>query len=190
MTRPLTLVLVAALAALGPGCGVEPQSAPEVVDPDDVPFGLLESTTTSLALRPSGTTVCLVTEEGRVVEVRRQPTGAGALVEVLSDALSVRDGAEADAGLVSLLPSESVAGATVDDDGTATVELTEGALASLERDQQILALAQLTCTLTAQPGVSGLRVTRDDSTVEVPRQDGTLTSDPVTREDYDTLLAP
>jgi spore germination protein GerM len=72
--------------------------------------------------------------------------------------------------------------------GIAAVDLTPG-FAELPGDRQLRAVAQMTCTLTAQPGVGQVRYTLGGSSIAVPRADGSVTGDPVTRQDYGSLLA-
>jgi spore germination protein GerM len=72
--------------------------------------------------------------------------------------------------------------------GVATVSLTR-AFADVEADAQLLAIGQLVCTLTARPGTGQVRFTLDGTDIDVPRQDGSLTAEPVTRDDYRDLIA-
>ena len=62
-------------------------------------------------------------------------------------------------------------------------------ISTLGGDEQLLAVAQLVCTLTGLPGVGLVAFTLDGSPVAVPRGDGSLTNGPVSRDDYDDLLA-
>jgi spore germination protein GerM len=72
-------------------------------------------------------------------------------------------------------------------DGVGEVDLPPE-LATLSGDDQRLAVAQLVCTLTGQPGVGPVVFTLDGASIEVPRGDGSLTSGPVSRDDYSQLL--
>jgi spore germination protein GerM len=62
------------------------------------------------------------------------------------------------------------------------------AITELGGDEQLLAVAQLVCTLTARPGVGPVSFTLEGAPVDVPTGDGSLTSGPVSRDDYADLL--
>ncbi len=53
---------------------------------------------------------------------------------------------------------------------------------------QLKALAQLVCTFTEQRGVGQVQFSVSGSSAEVPRGDGSSTSDPVSRLDYTDLI--
>jgi spore germination protein GerM len=72
--------------------------------------------------------------------------------------------------------------------GTAHADL-QPALSNLGGTEQLLAIAQLVCTLTHRPGVGLVSFTLDGAPVDVPRGDGSLTAGPVSRDDYADLLA-
>jgi spore germination protein GerM len=67
--------------------------------------------------------------------------------------------------------------------GTATVDLAE-AFTLAGQEDQAAAIAQLVYTLTARPGIGRVAFTLDGEVVEVPRGDGTLTTDALTRDDF------
>jgi spore germination protein GerM len=89
------------------------------------------------------------------------------------------------------LRTEVPAGSIRDVELTAGVALValDDTFTDLEADAQVLAVAQLVCTLTAQRGVGQVRFTLNGTDIDVPRQNGSLTADPVTRDDYDDLIA-
>jgi hypothetical protein len=91
-------------------------------------------------------------------------------------------------GLSSLLPST----VTVEDvqtvDGTAVVTL-DGPDDSEVLRLQPLAYAQIVATLTPTRA-RGVRFRLDDTDLRVPREDGSLTSQPLSRRDYARLLGP
>ncbi len=71
--------------------------------------------------------------------------------------------------------------------GVATVDLS-AAVTALGGDDQLLAVAQIVCTLTALPGVGQVSFAVEGVPVEVPRGDGSLVAQPVSRDDYTSLL--
>ena len=93
---------------------------------------------------------------------------------------------EVDAGLRSALPDESRFPDVSVSRGTATVDLGRR-FTALSGEDQVIALAQLVYTLTAQPGIGLVRFTLQGEPTEVPRANGSLTSGPVSRDDYATV---
>ena len=181
-------VLVASLAA----CGLPTDRPPAFVADEDVPFGLLAVTTTTAppparSAGPRATNVCFV-RDGSVVEVPRpvaEPSAEAALTELRAGPTQ----AEQAAGLRTALLTEDPVRVVTITAGVARTELTASFAIGGTQDA-ILALAQLVCTLTAQPGVGQVAFTLDGSPVEVPRGDGSLVAGAVTRDDYASVLVP
>lgn len=71
--------------------------------------------------------------------------------------------------------------------GIASVDL-RSSVEDLSGRNQLLAFAQLVCTLTAQPGIGSVAFTVDGQPIEVPRGDGSLTSGSVSRDAYASLI--
>lgn len=180
----------ATLVAVLGGCGVSVQDEAERHDPESVPFDLLEPASTTS--RPSAgerrrtVEVCLV--RGRSLVVLTREADADQPVDVAVRLLEAgpATGLEAQSGLRTEVTEGSVLDVEVAG-GVAAVELAED-FAGLSVDAQLLAVAQLVCTLTGQRGVGQVRFTLDGTDVEVPRQDGSLTDGPVTRDDYRRLI--
>jgi hypothetical protein len=170
-------------------CGVPVDEAAEPRPREQIPFDLLdESTTTSPpAGGPAGeeTVVCLELEGG-LLSVGRAREGPGAEALVALAATPPTPG-EARLGLRSSVDRDSIEGVTAAD-GIATVDL-DAEFAELPADRQLLAVAQLTCTLTAQPEASRVRFRLEGERIEVPVQGGALVRRPVTRTDYERLIA-
>jgi len=148
--------ILAALVLLGAACGLSAQDDASSIDADDVPFGLLEATTTTLAVAELPEVVC---------------------------------GIGGDEPLFTPGDPDVVVGIERGDDGIAVIELTDELLDDVGREEQLLAVAQLTCAVTLEPGVELVRFSRDGASIEVPRADGSLTSDPVEVADYVDVLA-
>ena len=170
-------------------CGVRSQDQPVSVNRDDVPFGLLQATTTTTT-RPGvgGRTlvVYLVSPAGLVGAVRRTeeaPTGTVALAELESGPTP----SESAAGLVTTLPGNAVSLVDVRQ-RHATVRLDS----SFEGRQAIPVptIAQVVLTLTSVPDINRVVFEINGERVEVPRGDGTTTGAPVGAADYASLLAP
>lgn len=190
LTAPALVLALALVAA----CGVPTDSSATVADPDDVPFDLLDTGTTTTAAPTAGTPagpavrLCFVLDGAGVVPVSRArdeiPGAADDLVDVLA---AVPTEAETQRGLSSALPEPSPAIGVAVQGGVAVVDL-DATFSDLSADQQLLAVAQVVCTLTDQPGVGQVRFTLEGERIEVPRGDGALTASPVTRDDYADLI--
>lgn len=185
--------LVAALlgAALLAGCSVSTHEHARVADDGAVPFALLDREappivpTTEPGSQSEGVALCFLSE-GRLVVDQRElqapvvPEDVVAALAsppadqmppartALTDPLAVRD-----IGVVA---------------GIARVDLGRS-ISELGGEEQLLAVAQIVCTLTARPGVGQVAFTLEGTPIEVPRGDGSLVAQPVSRDDYATLLA-
>jgi spore germination protein GerM len=72
--------------------------------------------------------------------------------------------------------------------GIARVDLLSD-VSALPTDEQLLAVAQIVCTLTGRPGVGQVSFTLEGARLAVPKGDGSLVTSPVARDDYATLVA-
>lgn len=178
------------LGALAASCGVPVDREATQIPPEDVPYELLDATTTSVVPdAPEGgdTSICL-TLESAVLAVGRSRDGSSPLDSLLDIVSAGPTEGEAGLGLRSALTGDEPVLSVRRADGGAEVEL--GAdFAELPADQQLLAVAQMTCALTAQPGVARVTFLLDDRQIEVPVQGGSLVSRAVTRDDYARLIA-
>lgn len=183
------LVLLLAFVAVA-GCGVSAEKAPTVANDESVPFGLLSPNAPTLvppATAPTSEPVTLYFISGdRLVAVERRldpPVSLTAVVAALAEP-------PLDQGAV-------LRSATGPPFGVAQTKLSAGvvqvdllpSVASLGGDAQLLAIAQLVCTLTGRPGIGQVGFTLAGAPVDVPRGDGTLTSSAVSRDDYASLIA-
>lgn len=181
-------VVAAAVAA----CGIPAEDHATLARPEDVPFDLLApapgATTTSLpAARTEEARVFLVQGERLAVVVREVPAPANP--ETVLGVLSAGPtDTELQLGLRSALLGEEVIRSVGVTGGIATVDLGPSFTEIAGRDQ-ILALAQIVSTLTDLPGVGRVNFTLEGVPVGVPRGDGAVTTESVSRDDY-ALLAP
>lgn len=179
-----------ALACAAAACGVPLDAEPRLTPPDDVPYDLLASTTTTLVAavdQGDETSICLAINSS-VLSVGRDRSGQPPLNTLLQLVVAGPTEGEATLGLRSAIPTADMVTTVVAEGGTAQVQL-GATFAELPGDQQLLALAQITCTLTTQPEVDRVSFTLAGKEIEVPLADGSLVSRPVTRADYRTLLA-
>lgn len=184
----------AALIAIGlvafGSCAVATQDRAEVADGDAVPFALLDRDapplvpTTAPEMEGEDVQLCFI-REGRLVpvgvrlETPVDPEDAlAALASPPEDAPAALRTALAD----PLVVRDITVGA-----GVARVDLAPS-ITELGGDDQLLAVAQIVCTLTARSGVGQVSFAVEGSPVEVPRGDGSLVSQSVSRDDYSSLI--
>lgn len=176
------------LAGVTLACGVPVDRTAVVVEDEAVPYDLLSPTTTAQAGATNGreTTICLVVD-GVLLSLGRDRDD-GALDTDLALITDSPTEGEAALGVRSSLDGEESVVGVERVGGGAVVELGDD-FAELPADQQLLAFAQITCTLTAQPGVQQVGFVLDDRELEVPVQGGELVDRPVTRADYAEFFA-
>lgn len=187
---PVALGSLLVAAAVVVACGVPLDSSARVTDADDVPYDLLASTTTTvLGANAQGdeTSICLAIN-GSVLSVGRDRSGEPPLDTLLELVLAGPTEGEASLGLRSALSTAGMVNAVVPLGDMAQVQLGSD-FALLPGDQQLLAVAQMTCTLTTQADVERVSFTLAGKDIEVPIEDGSIVSRPVTRADYAKLIA-
>jgi hypothetical protein len=179
----VALVLVA-------GCGVGGQGGVHDVAKADVPFGLLRDDVPTVTTAPSGAVgvqIYLVGASG-LAAVDRQvpaPVSLTRLVRLVGRGPTPH---ERDAGLTTSLPAPALVRDVSLSGGIATVEL-DAAFADLAPEEQRSALAQVVFTLTARPGIGRVSFTVGEAPVEVPRGDGSLTDESVSRDAYASFVS-
>ena len=109
--------------------------------------------------------------------------------EVVGDLLAGPDDEESAAGYTSALLGDHIVDAVQVHSGQAMVALT-APVSDAGRNDVVLAYAQLVCTLTALPQISGVTFTSGGAPISVPRGDGSLSlgSVPLTAADYTDLI--
>lgn len=194
--RSLYLVLAVAPLAIG-GCGIRTAQQPTLIDNRDVPFGLLDEpsippTTAPPPREPAPQprdsapqlTICKF-DNDRLTEVRR--AGAAGVEGVLSALVSGAPPDERDRGLATAVFDPAVVRGMSELGGVVTVDLARS-FTDADASDQLRMIAELVCSLTAQPGIGQVAFALEDQAVAAPRGDGSTTSDPVTREDYSRFL--
>jgi hypothetical protein len=171
------------------GCGVPTDDAPEVADDDRVPFALLApgpTGTTAPTEDPDPAQVTLCLQRGdRLVTVRHAlPRAATGLAAILGSGPTP---VERGSGLRSALFDDDLVEGVDVVVGVARVALSDSFATGTPTDQ-LFAVAQIVCTLTAQRGVGQVSFTLEGAPVGVPRGDGSVSSSPVSRDDYGNLL--
>lgn len=189
---PLGVLLVLAVPLAG--CGIPPDDGATLAQPEDVPFDLLlpaPSTTpppvTGPATATDQATVFLVQGE-RLAPVDRQLPAPVSPESVLEALATGPTDTEVALGLRTALLAPGLIRSVGIVGGIATVDLGL-AFTEIGGRDQILALAQIVSTLTGLPGVGRVSFTLEGNPVGVPRGDGAITTDSVSRDDY-APLAP
>ncbi len=178
--------LVTALGA----CAISSEGSAHRLPRDEVPFDLAAvdsaSTTSSVAQGPA-TTIYLI-RKGRLMAVARSAGVDVTLDGVIALLLAGPDRPERKLDIATALPD----GRTVKDvsvsRGTATVDL-DPSFGDVAADDQVLAIAQIVFTLTDRPGIGGVRFSLGAKSIDVPRGDGALTVNALSRDDF-RQLAP
>lgn len=175
------IAVVVAVSALA-GCGVSSQGRATRIEPEDVPFGLLEDEPTTTVVEAGKTaTMYLLTADRLVAVDRSVPTDAG-LDDLLGEVITGPTEVEQSLGITTAVPAGTIA--SVDTSrGVAEVDLT-ASFGDVRSREQILALGQIVYTLTGQPGIGGVRFTVEGKDVTVPLSDGSLSDDPLSRDDF------
>jgi len=179
---PSVLVLVLLVAA----CGVPTDDDATTTDPDSVPFELLEPAPTTSTTTPTGITqeLFFIGPDGLLRSTTRMVPEALTLTEVV-DELS---DAPQDSDLRTALGDELVDNVDFAG-GIAQVDLGPE-FTTLPVADQVLALAQIVYTLTTQPGVGRVAFQLEGTPVPIPRGDGVITTDSVSRDAYANLVVP
>ena len=182
-------ILAICMLVLAAGCAVPAQDKAQRARDEAVPFALLDPLAPPVippASVPSSEPVALCfVRDGRLVIVSDEIGALGDLRAAL-DALA---SPPADAG--PLLRTALTEPSFVRDvrllGGIARVDLLPE-VSALPADEQLLAVAQIVCTLTGRPGVGQVSFTLQGARLAVPKGDGSLVSSPVARDDYAGLV--
>lgn len=192
MSRARCLAGVVATAAALAACGVRTEDDAQFVADDEVPFNLLDVATTQPpdvtlpAASTSTVELCFVDDES-IVPVTRPAAPDLDLTDAVELLGRGPDRLEEAAGLATALPDDALTGPVDNAGGVAEVDLSSS-FADAGGQQQLRAIAQVVCTLTARPGIGQVAFTLDGEAIAVPRGDASTTTDPVTRDDYRRLI--
>jgi Sporulation and spore germination len=193
MIRTIRRIAAFAALALLAGCGITAEHAAQPIQP---PSGVtLDSPTQPPEATSSGRAqeVLYFVKDDMVVKVTRHVTVAPTTQQIVTDLLAGPNDTETAAGHTSALLGDSVIDGVQITAGHAVVVLAT-LVADTARNDEVLAYAQLVCTLTALPQISGVTFTNNSQPVAVPRGDGSLSPliagqpVPLTAADYADLI--
>jgi hypothetical protein len=179
------LVTAVALTA----CGLPTQNRARAAPDKDVPPGLIGTAATTTTIVPTGPaftniTICLAQSSGPLETVSVRLPGDATIDDVLQALAQPPTAPEERAGLNTAVTPGLTATVKA---GVATVALNADFGTEADTDQ-LNAVAQIVCTLTARPGIGQVQFALDGTITEVPRGDGSTTSAPVSRDNYPKLI--
>lgn len=191
---PIVAGLALAVILSLSGCVVPDDAEPRAVDPSNVPFSLLGTSTTSVSepeapnSRQVAIPIYLVgNDTAQLVEVTRVVTAPSSVRTALGELFSGPNPEELSEGLTSAIArSTQLLGVDGPREGVVTVNLSDD-LRSISGQGQRLALAQVVFTVTAAPEVEGVLFAFEGDLSEVPNGQGQLTAEPLQRSDFATF---
>ena len=177
-----------ALLLVATGCGLSVEDEPRELAADDVPGDLLtpRSTTTTSTTTPAVTrtiAIHLVDSDGRLASVDRQLPDPVTVVDLIRSLLEGATDQESERGLRSVIASTTELLSSQRRDRTVVLNFSAD-FAIPQGEGGITSIAQVVFTATELDGISGVTFELDGVPTEVPRGDGTLTSDPLFRSDF------
>lgn len=186
---PLRRILLGVAVVAAAGCSPLTDSQPHEVADDAVPFDLLSPDAPSLIRETTGVavTVCLVGND-LLVPVTRTLEGPVKPADLLRSLSQDVSDAEAQFGLRTALTDAAAIARVRVRAGTAQVDLER--IPRAGGGTSTIAVAQIVCTLTSQPGIGLVAFRVDGAPVQVPRADGSLADGPVSRDDFEALIVP
>ncbi|WP_433125440.1 GerMN domain-containing protein [Micromonospora sp. CA-240977] len=180
-------LIAVGLVAVLTGCGIPTDDAPRTVQAPRGPFPTTASAGTAPA-GPAAETLCLV-RDNRIIPVLRRVDRPPTIEDQLRDLLAGPTTAERDTDLTSALPGAvNAAGVTVA--GTQARVAVDEPGDDAGRSDEVLAFGQIVCTLTSRSDVTTVTFFRDGKPLGVPRADGSLSEQPLSRTDYAPLITP
>lgn len=187
--RALALLVVLGAPTLLGACGNGTQSKPVALDRDAVPFGLLQSTSTTepTTTLPAMKYPFVVYFEGadgiaQAIRTANEPANARLVADAL---LAGPTREETQIGMRSAIPPRSIAHVERVAGRMITVDL-RPAFLEISGAEQKVALTQIVFTMTRLQHTMRVKFLLDGQPVSVLRANGTVTRQPVTRGDYTT----
>ena len=166
-------------------CGVTPESEATRIDPEAVPFGLLEDLPTTTVVEAGREASIYLLTDDQLVAVTRSVTEDATLEDLLGQVITGPTEVEESLGITTAIPAGTLASVATNR-GIAEVDLTSS-FGDVRSREQLLALGQIVYTLTGQPGIGGVRFTLEGEDIAVPLGDGGVSDDPLSRDDFEAL---
>ncbi len=163
--------------------------ASDVVASSDVPTTTAAATSTSTTIVTESVVLYFV--DGSQLVAVDTPVPAPARLRAQLDALGTGPPEDAfETGIRTAVPPDLVHGLRLVPGGV-TVDLNSEPFSQVDSQDQRTVVAQIVLTLTARPGIEEVHFTMDGEPMRVYQREGVLSEpgEPVTREDYEELLA-
>ncbi|NMO54294.1 GerMN domain-containing protein [Actinoplanes sp. TBRC 11911] len=177
-------LVVLALVAVLAGCGVPVDSEPRNVDNADA--GVPSHGPLVLDQGTALERLCFV-RDGRLARILRRVPSPVSSQEQLEALLNGPTPSEAADGLSNTLPGTASMVKISLSGGRAVIEIGDRSAHGVRTDE-ILAFGQIICTLASRPEIGTITFTSRGLPLGVPRQDGSLTTGPLTVADYADLM--
>jgi hypothetical protein len=188
MTIRRTVAVLTVAAGVLSGCGIPTEDTPRAIDPPHGPLAAAASPTSAATSAGPVTEQLFLVKDGMLVGVARHTDSAPTVNTVVKDLLAGPTAPERATGITSALLGSNVVAAVRIRASYVVVDLAS-AIDGTARNDDVLAYAQLVCTLTDRPDVNGVTFTRGGQPIGVPRADGSLSEGPLTTADYIGLMA-
>ncbi len=177
------------MALAATACGIPATGGPTAIAKSDVPYHLLNPSTTpstSPGTPPAvgvPEQIYLVSPVAHVLAATREVAVPATLGQVLEALLAGPTAAESASGIQSYLTGTGVQVTATEAAGIATVHFNSNPIQVVGPDQT-LAIAQVVYTVTQQPGITGVTFEIGGKPIEVPTAAGAQVPGPVSRSDY------
>lgn len=186
--RPVWIAGLMVAAGLLAACGIPNDAHPTALGGGEVTSGLGRTTTSVTTPGPPARATVFLVQAERVVPIVRG-TSSTDVQTVLSILLGGPTENELAEGLRTAISNQAhLRSVRVENATTAVIDLTSS-FVEVAGQEQILAVAQVVLTATGTPGITSVRFALEGQPVEVPRSDGTLSSEPLSSADYADLKA-
>ncbi len=185
------LAALAALAVTAAACGVGTQPSAQVINSHDVPYGLLTpaSTTTTTVLAPTANVTLYFEGPNGLVPVVRHVKAPATVASALDQLGKGPTSSEGGGMLQSPVSTVTPLSFKRLEGSTAYVSV-PSAFSNLGGQAQIVAAAQVVYSVTAISGVDAVVLLVNGQPAQVPISGGNLQQGPLTRADYQGMLAP
>lgn len=184
---PAALTVAAAALVLA-GCGVPAERSAREVTPPPGPYQAVVSSAPTPAQIGAVSEKLFLVKGDKLVAVSRRVPVTPSIDTLVRDLLAGPTDDERDQGLTSALAGANVLSGVHLSGRQAVVEVGSG-LAGAGRNDEVMAFAQVVCTLASRPEITGVSFTRDGRRIDIPRADGSLTQGPLGVADYSNLIA-
>ena len=186
--RVFAVVAVSVTVLVIAGCTITSENSANELTDEQVPFDLLDADRAGneLPTDVGGVGEVYMVAGDQLLSVPRPIAPDADLAAVISVLTSGPTRNEGAIGLRSALPRDRTILSVSQSRRTATVDL-DPAFAEIRAAEQPIAIAQIVFTLTRRPDIERVAFTLEGEPLEVPRGDGSLTSDPLTPGDFPEL---